>query len=91
MFSKIIGILLTVVALIVGFMFSVIVLALVLVVGSIVFGYFWWKTRALRQAVRQQMASAESEQSAVIEGVATVVREGSDQVPKHITVHNRST
>ena len=75
MLAKIIAMLLTVGALVLGFMFSVIALALVAVLGSIVFGYFWWRTRALRKAIRQQMASARAEQSTVIEGEATVVRE----------------
>lgn len=66
--------------LVVGFMFSVIALAVVAVFGLIGLGYFWWKTRALRRAIREQMAAARPEQSMVIEGEATVIRE--DTVPR---------
>jgi len=61
--------------LVIGFMFSVIALAVVAVLGMIGLGYFWWKTRALRRAIREQMAATRSEQGRVIEGEATVVRE----------------
>lgn len=35
-------------------MFSVVVFALVVTVGAIAWGYFWWKTRAIRKQMREQ-------------------------------------
>lgn len=39
--------------LVVGFLFSVVVLAVLAVVAFAVGGYVWWKTRALRRAMRE--------------------------------------
>ena len=53
--------------LIAGFMFSVVALAVIAVVGLGIWGWLWWKTRALRR----QMADAHSANDAsgtVIEG-----------------------
>lgn len=36
-------------------MFSVVLFAVVLTVGAAVWGYMWWKTRALRKAMRERM------------------------------------
>lgn len=73
--EKLVATLLATVLLVVGFMFSVVLLAVVAVVGIVGLGYFWWRTRALRRAIRQQMAAANLRQSTVIEGQATVVRD----------------
>lgn len=35
--------------------FSVALFAVVITVGVVVWAYFWWKTRALRKAMREQM------------------------------------
>lgn len=60
--------------LILGFMFSIVVLAVVAVLGIIGFGYFWWKTRALRKAMRERPPAAVFDQEAVIiDGEARVV------------------
>lgn len=84
--GKIVTTLLAAGLLVVGFMFSIVILAVVAVLGLIGLGYFWWKTRALRRAIREQMAAAaRSEQSAVIEGEASVVREASGQQPHLVT------
>ena len=74
--GKFITTLLATALLVVGFMFSVVVVVVVAALGLVGLGYFWWKTRALRRAIRGQMAAAGSEQSNVIEGEATVVYEG---------------
>lgn len=34
-----------------GLMFSVVLLVVVSLMGLIAFGYFWWKTRALRKEI----------------------------------------
>lgn len=43
------------VILVAGLFFSVVVFSVLLAVGLIVGGWFWWKTRALRANLRQQM------------------------------------
>ena len=59
-----------------GLMFSLLILAVVAVIGVLGFAYFWWKTRALRRHLRQQMAEAQqsgqptqgTEEGEIIEG-----------------------
>jgi hypothetical protein len=46
----------------------VLFLAVVVAVGLVVWGYFWWKTRALRQAMRERPPGGH-----VVEGEAVVV------------------
>ncbi|MEZ5650264.1 MAG: hypothetical protein R3E87_06910 [Burkholderiaceae bacterium] len=41
---------------VVGLMFSIVFAGVALVVGSVVAGWLWWKTRALRRDLRDQMA-----------------------------------
>lgn len=78
-------------------MFSLVFFAVVVVAGLILWLYFWWKTRALREQIRQQMqAQAEdlerarvyAEQMAnpqaagdIIEGEAVRVPEERDRLP----------
>ena len=75
--------------LILGFMFSVVVLAIVAVLGVIGFGYFWWKTRALRKAMRERPpATAFDEGQVIIDGEARVVEgelliESKETPPQH--------
>ncbi len=70
-------------ALVLGVMFSLVVLGVLLGLGLIFSGWWWWKTRALRRVLREQRAAAQSAtspaQGVVIEG--EVVREVSD-VPR---------
>lgn len=40
--------------LVLGFMFSLVALAVVAVGGLMVWGWLWWKTRAIRQQIREQ-------------------------------------
>lgn len=42
-------------------LFSIVLLVVVLVMGAMVFGYFWWKTRALRQSMKAHVAQASSD------------------------------
>ena len=68
-------------------MFSVVALGVVLVGGVVFLAYFWWKTRALRRAMREQAAMKQSpiarqrpaanDDSMVIEGES--IREVPDQ------------
>jgi ABC-type bacteriocin/lantibiotic exporter with double-glycine peptidase domain len=67
-FTKLLTLLASVILLIVGLTFSVLFLAVVVAVGLVVWGYFWWKTRALRQAMRERPPGGH-----VVEGEAVVV------------------
>jgi O-antigen/teichoic acid export membrane protein len=72
--------------LIVGFLFSVVFLAIVAVAGLAVWTYFWWKTRKLRQAMRERPPGGQ-----VIEGEVVVVDESQEEerstLPRDPPVH----
>jgi hypothetical protein len=56
---------------------SIVAVALLAVVGSLVFGYYWWKTRDLRRELKARMASAQAAREAGAEPVLDgVVIEG---------------
>jgi hypothetical protein len=71
------------VLLVVGFMFSLVLLAGVVAVGLGVWAWFWWKTRKLRQQINEQMRehganapySPHATHGDIIEGEAVVVEE----------------
>ena len=46
------------VLLVVAFMFSLLVFAILATVGVLVWGYLWWKTRELRKQMREQIGRA---------------------------------
>lgn len=79
--GKLLALLAGAVLLVLGFMFSVVILAIVAVVGLAAFGWFWWKTRELRRVMREQAAQAAAARAEVIpdgeiiEGEAIVVEE----------------
>lgn len=52
--ARIAGFVLSLVFLVIAFMFSLLAVAVVAIAGVVLAGWFWWKTRALRQ----QMAAA---------------------------------
>jgi hypothetical protein len=56
--------------LILGFMFSLVILAVGALLGLGVWGYLWWKTRKLRRTMREQAAGGQ-----VIEGESAVIEE----------------
>ena len=69
--------------LVLAFLFSVALLPVILIAGVIAFGYFYWKTRVLRQAINASLNPAnKTEHEIVIEGEATVVREADRSLPK---------
>ncbi|MCQ9378145.1 hypothetical protein [Methyloversatilis sp. XJ19-49] len=41
--------------LVLGLMFSVVIIAVAIAFGLVIWGWMWWKTRALRQQMREQM------------------------------------
>jgi hypothetical protein len=88
--AKIIATISGVAVLIVGVLFSAVLLAIAAVVGCALVGYFWWKTRALRKTLRQAAQDPAFQQAArrpfdpapggrVIEGEA--VREPDESPP----------
>lgn len=52
--QKIVAVVVTVAVFALALMFSVVLFAVVLTVGAAAWGYLWWKTRALRKAMRAQ-------------------------------------
>ena len=68
--AKLLGVVMGVILLVVGVMFSVLVFAVVLVAGLMLWAYLWWKTRALRKAMRERAPAG-----VVIDGEAVVVDE----------------
>lgn len=70
-FKKLITILLSIGLLVVGFMFSLVIVGIVAVLGLIAWAYLYWKTRGIRQAMR----NGAPEDGSIIEGEASVVRD----------------
>ncbi|MSQ60599.1 MAG: hypothetical protein EXR36_13400 [Betaproteobacteria bacterium] len=52
MLSRIVGIVTGTAVLVLAFVFSVVIFAIVLVAAVVILGYLWWKTRSLRRARR---------------------------------------
>lgn len=46
--------------------FSVALFAVVITVGAVAWGYFWWKTRAVRKAMREHMAAVRSKRAPAV-------------------------
>ncbi len=53
--ERIVGILLGVLALGATLFFSAVVFVILAIAGLVIWGYFWWRTRALRQQMQEQM------------------------------------
>lgn len=68
--GRILGVLVGAALLVLGVMFSVVLLAVLAVAGLAAWGYFWWKTRKLRRALRERPPGGQ-----VIEGEAVIVQE----------------
>lgn len=58
--------------------FSVVIIPVLVVVGLIGFGYFYWKTRALRKAVAMSQVIRDNN---VIEGEAVVISTSAEGKP----------
>jgi len=67
---KVFALLAGAILLILGFMASVVVFAIAVVLGLALWAYVWWKTRKLRQTLQAQAPGGQ-----VIEGEAIVVEE----------------
>jgi membrane protein implicated in regulation of membrane protease activity len=70
MLRNVLALLTSAVLLALGFMFSMVVLAVIAILGLAVWGYLWWKTRKLRRETHEQAADGQ-----VIDGEAIVVEE----------------
>lgn len=74
--AKLFSVILGAALLVVGFMFSLVVMSVAVVVGLVVWGWFWWRTRRLRQALRAGPSQSDGGPSGeVIDGEAVVVEE----------------
>lgn len=86
--AKLLAFVLSAAFLVLAFMFSLVALAVVAVLGIVVGGWLWWRTRKLRQAIERQRSEqwngaapehpfrASPERSAtVIDGEATRIAE----------------
>lgn len=74
--TKLFSVILGGVVLVVGFMFSLVVLAVAVVGGLAVWGWFWWRTRQLRQALRARTPPyGDGSSGEVIDGEAVIVEE----------------
>jgi ABC-type bacteriocin/lantibiotic exporter with double-glycine peptidase domain len=67
--NRIITMIATVIMVLTGLMFSAVLLAVFTTVGTIGLSYFWWKTRAIRAQLREQM-SQQAENPQVFNGEA---------------------
>lgn len=68
--GKAVALIVGAILLVLGFVFSLVLLAIIAVAGLAAFGYFWWKTRELRKTMREQAPGGQ-----VIEGEAVIVEE----------------
>lgn len=74
MLKNLLGLLTGAILLLLGFMFSVVILSVIAVIGLGVWIYFWWKTRALRRAMQANVPRQEPD-GQIIDGEAIVVEE----------------
>jgi hypothetical protein len=73
-FGRLLAVVLSVIVLVTAAMLSVILLAVLFGVGTIVIGYLWWKTRELR---RQARIFRDNGQIVDVEAVHETSRDGS--------------
>jgi hypothetical protein len=69
--------------LVLGLMFSLVVIPVLVVLGVALWFYLRWKTRGLRKAMREQ-ASRSPEGGTVIDGEAVIVEEFTVEAPPRI-------
>lgn len=68
--GKAVALIVGAILLMLGFLFSLVLLAIIAVAGLAAFGYFWWKTRELRKVMREQPPGGR-----VIDGEVVIVEE----------------
>jgi hypothetical protein len=69
-FGKVLGVVAGAALLVLGLMFSVVLLAVLVVAGLAAWAWFWWKTRELRRTLRERPPDGH-----VIDGEAVIVQE----------------
>lgn len=74
--AKIVAFLLSAIFLTLAFMFSLVALGVVAVLGIGLGGWLWWKTRALRKQMRQAEASLRSGHAATTAAGGSTIIEG---------------
>ena len=77
--GKIAKLLVSIVVVGLGLMFSALLLVIIVTAGAMIWGYLWWKSRDLREQMRQYSSS-----DVVIEG--EVIRRESDEHPIESTL-----
>ena len=60
---RVVGGIATAALIVLGVMFSALLLAIIVTAGLVAFGYLWWKTRALRRQMREQFREQFREQA----------------------------
>lgn len=84
-FGRLVAGLLAATVLVAGVFFSILLVLVAAGLGTVALAYFWWKTRALRRALRDSAAARGPGRAAndarVIDGEARVVDERSDAGP----------
>lgn len=60
MLGKIVTFVLGIAFLVFAFMFSLVALAIVAVGGLMLWAWVWWKTRAIREQIKEEMANGEA-------------------------------
>lgn len=65
--GRVFALIASVALIVMGLMFSVVLIAFIVGAALIAWGYLWWKTRALRKQMRERMA-AEQRYSEVFKG-----------------------
>src|SRR5574343_1163710 len=84
--GKLLAFILSASLLVLGFMFSLVALAVIAIAGIALGGWLWWKTRALRRQMRDDIAAAPSAQPAPMDDGAIIegefIREQPDNGPR---------
>jgi membrane protein implicated in regulation of membrane protease activity len=81
MLKNILALITGTVVLILGFVFSLVLFAVLISLGLLAWGFWWWKTRALRKAMQEQHGQrGTATAGVVIEGEAVVVEEAQTRI-----------
>lgn len=72
--GKLVGFVVIALTLMLGLMFSAVLLVVALLMGLVAFGYFWWKTRSLRKEILARAPGVEPD-GQVFEGESVRIDE----------------
>jgi len=79
--AKVVAFVLSAVFLVLAFMFSLVALAVVAVVGVLLGGWLWWKTRALRKQMKEMREANQMAQDRPIRSDQVIEGEFIREVP----------